>query len=192
MIIMTNSQIIQVEGIGAVNFVPSASARRTTITIRPRRGVRVSVPQHSSLDDAMSFVQKKQVWIKKHLAIISEKQAQNREVNEAFLNIDKKAARKKIIRRLRELAKANGFTFGKVSMRNQRTRWGSCSGQGNLSFNLKLVILPPELMDYVIFHELVHTRIHNHSERFWQEVDKYVGNGKSKARILKEWGLGIL
>jgi len=150
------------------------------------------VPQHSSLDDAMSFVQKKQVWIKKHLAIISEKQAQNREVNEAFLNIDKKAARKKIIRRLRELAKANGFTFGKVSMRNQRTRWGSCSGQGNLSFNLKLVILPPELMDYVIFHELVHTRIHNHSERFWQEVDKYVGNGKSKARILKEWGLGIL
>jgi predicted metal-dependent hydrolase len=189
---MTNSQIIQVEGIGPVTFIYSASAKRTTITIRPRRGVRVSVPQHSTIDEAMSFVRKKEVWIKKHLTIISEKQAQNRDVNEAFANIDKKAARKKITSRLRELARANGFTFGKVSTRNQRTRWGSCSGKGNLSFNLKLVILPQELMDYVIFHELVHTRIHNHSPRFWQEVDKYAGNGKAKARILKEWGLGIL
>jgi predicted metal-dependent hydrolase len=189
---MANSQIIQVEGIGAITFVHSTSARRTTITIRPRRGVRVSVPRHSTIDEAMSFVQKKEVWIKKHLAIISEKQAQNSDVNEAFANIDKKAARKQITGRLRELARAHGFTFGKVSIRNQRTRWGSCSGKGNLSLNLKLVALPQELMDYVIFHELVHTRIHNHSERFWQEVDKYTGNGKAKARILKEWGLGIL
>jgi predicted metal-dependent hydrolase len=189
---MANSEIIQVEGIGVVTFVQSPRARRVVITIRPRRGVRVSIPRHNSIKDGISFVRKKEAWIKKHLAIISEKQTQNREVNEAFLDIDKKAARKKITSRLRELAKAHGFTYGRVSTRNQRTRWGSCSGLGNLSFNLKLVILPPELMDYVIFHELVHTRIHNHSERFWQEVNKYVGNGKAKAKILKEWGLGIL
>ena len=170
----------------------SPRARRIVITVRPRRGARVSIPRHSTIEEALSFVRKKETWIKKHLAIINEKQAQNKELNEAFLNIDKKAARKKITGRLRELARANGFTFGKVSIRNQRTRWGSCSGQGNLSFNLKLVVLPQELMDYVIFHELVHTRIHNHSERFWQEVNKYVGNGKAKARTLKEWGLGIL
>jgi len=140
----------------------------------------------------MSFVRKKETWIKKHLAIIRDKQTQNSEVNAAFLNIDKKAARKKITSRLRELARANGFTFGKVTIRNQRTRWGSCSGKGDLSLNLKLVVLPQELMDYVIFHELVHTRIHNHSQRFWKELNKYVGNGKAKARILKEYGLGIL
>jgi predicted metal-dependent hydrolase len=175
-----------------VTFVPSPRARRIVITVRPRRGTRVSIPRHSSMEEAMSFVRKKEKWIKKHLAIINEKQAQNSEVNAAFLNIDKKAARKKITGRLKELASANGFTFGKVAIRNQRTRWGSCSGKGNLSFNLKLVALPPGLMDYVIFHELVHTRIHDHSPRFWQEVDKYVGNGKTKAKTLKEWGLGIL
>jgi len=189
---MTNSQIIQVESIGTVTFTQSPRARRVVITVRPRRGVRVSIPRHSSVAEAMSFVRKKETWIKKHLAIISEKQAQNKEVNEDFLNIDKNPARKQITGRLGELAKANGFTFGKVSIRNQRTRWGSCSDKGNLSFNLKLVVLPQELMDYVIFHELVHTKIHNHSERFWQELDKYVGNGKAKAKILKEWGLGIL
>jgi predicted metal-dependent hydrolase len=189
---MANSQIIQVDGIGAVTFTQSPRARRVVITIRPRRGVRVSIPRHNTIEDGMSFVRKKETWIKKHLAIIRDKQTQNSEANAAFLNIDKKAARKKITGRLRELAKANGFTFERVSLRNQRTRWGSCSGKGNLSFNLKLVILPQELMDYVIFHELVHTKIHNHSERFWQEVDKFVGNGKAKARTLKEWGLGIL
>jgi predicted metal-dependent hydrolase len=189
---MTNSETVQVEGIGAVALVQSPRAKRIIITVRPRRGVRISIPRHNSTEDAMSFLRKKEGWIKKHLAIISEKQAQNHDVNEAFLNIDKKAARKKITGRLRELAKSNGFSFGRVSIRNQRTRWGSCSGAGDLSFNLKLVILPQELMDYVIFHELVHTKIHNHSERFWREVDRFVGNGKAKARILKEWGLGIL
>jgi predicted metal-dependent hydrolase len=189
---MANLQLIQLEGIGTVTFVASPRARRIVITVRPRRGVRVSIPRHNSLEDAMSFVRKKEVWIKKHLAIIGEKQTQNKEVNEAFLNIDKKAARKRITGRLRELAKVHGFTYGKVSIRNQRTRWGSCSGRNNLSFNLKLVVLPQELMDYVIFHELVHTQIHNHSQRFWQEVDKYAGNGKAMAKLLTEYGLGIL
>ncbi len=57
---------------------------------------------------------------------------------------------------------------------------------------MKLAVLPQELMDYVIFHELVHTKVHNHSKKFWEELDKYVGNGKAKARVLKEYGLGIL
>jgi hypothetical protein len=79
-----------------------------------------------------------------------------------------------------------------VSIRNQTTRWGSCSAKGNISLNLKLVALPPELFDYVILHELVHTREHNHSARFWRELDKYVENGKAKAKALREYGVGIL
>lgn len=140
----------------------------------------------------MDFVRRKEPWIKKHLAVISEHQKLQEEVNQAFLNIDKKEARKAIKKRLRELARKNGFTFGKISLRNQRTRWGSCSGSNNISLNYKLAILPPDLVDYVIFHELVHTKFHDHSEQFWEELNQYVGDGKKKARTLTEYGLGIL
>jgi predicted metal-dependent hydrolase len=189
---MKKTEILPVEGIGNVTFVDSPHARRVVITIRPRSGVRVSIPRHSTIDDGINFLRRKEPWIKKHLAVIAEHQKQQEEVNLAFQNIDKKEARKTIKKRLRELARKNGFTIGRISMRNQRTRWGSCSGNNNISLNYKLAILPPELVDYVIFHELVHTKIHHHGEQFWAELNKYVGNGKAKAKVLTEWGMGIL
>jgi hypothetical protein len=189
---MKDSQTIQIDGIGAVLLEHSSRARRIIITVRPGKGVRVAVPRHTSFKSVMEFVRVKKQWIKKHLVKINEYEKQRKSFSDIFLSIDKIEARKKIIGRLQELAKQHGFTYNKVSIRNQRTRWGSCSGKGNISLNIKLVALPPELFDYVILHELVHTRIHNHSRTFWKELDKYAGNGKSKAKKLIEYGLGIL
>lgn len=189
---MPTFQTIHVAGIGAVTFVPSARARRTVITIRSGRGVRVAMPRRTSLQAAMEFVRTKEKWIKKHLSRISEYDQQRKDFNEAFETIDKAAAKRQITGRLRELARQNGFTYNRVTIRHQRTRWGSCSGKGNISLNIKLVALPQELSDYVLFHELVHTRVHNHSKKFWQELDKYVGSGKAKAARLTEHGLRLL
>jgi predicted metal-dependent hydrolase len=189
---MINSQTVQIAGIGAVLFQPSARARRIIITIRPVKGVRVAVPRRCSLEAALKFVQVKKLWIQKHLDRIKKYENQKQAFSDVFLNIDKTAARKQLIGRLNQLAEQHDFTYSKVSIRNQRTRWGSCSGKGSISLNMKLVALPPELLDYVILHELVHTRIHNHSKRFWKELDKYVGNGKAKAKSLIEYGLGLL
>jgi len=189
---MANFQTIHVEGIGAVTFEHSARARRIVISVRPRRGVRVAIPRRTAFKAALEFVYKKEKWIKKHLAKIREYERQKEISDKIFLSTDKAEARRKITGRLDELARRHGFTYNKVSIRNQRTRWGSCSGQGNISLNMKLVALPPDLFDYVIFHELVHTRIHNHSKKFWKELDKYAGNGKVKAKRLVEYGLRIL
>ena len=189
---MKDSQNIQIDGIGAVLLEHSRRARRVIITIRPGRGVRVTVPYRTSFESALKFVRAKKSWILKHVARIKEYEKQKQASSEIFASIDKTAARKKIISQLQQLAKQHGFTYNKVSIRNQRTRWGSCSGKGNISLNMKLVALPPELFDYVLLHELVHTRIHNHSKKFWQELDKYAGNGKAKAKRLIEYGLGIL
>jgi predicted metal-dependent hydrolase len=189
---MINSEIVPVEGIGNISFVRSPTARRVIITIRPRNGVRVSLPNHSSVADAMDFVRHKEAWINKHMSVIREHQKLQEETNKAFLSIDKKEARKTIKKRLIELARQNGFPVGKISLRNQRTRWGSCSGNNNISLNYKLVVLPQELQDYVIFHELVHTKFHDHSPQFWEELNKFVGNGKTKASALTWYGLGIL
>ena len=79
-----------------------------------------------------------------------------------------------------------------VSIREQSTRWGSCSHKNNISLNLKLILLPKELVDYVMLHELVHTRIHNHSKNFWAELDRYTGNGKVMAKRLRMNGLRLL
>ena len=189
---MPNSQTVQIDGIGAVLLEHSARARRIIITVRSGQGVRVAVPRRTSIRSALEFVRKKKLWIKKHLARIKEYEKQKQAFSDLFLSIDKVEARQQIISRLHQLAKQHRFTFNKVSIRNQRTRWGSCSTKGNISLNMKLVALPQELFDYVILHELVHTRIHNHSKKFWKELDKYVGNGKAKAKRLIEYGLGLL
>jgi predicted metal-dependent hydrolase len=189
---MTNSQTVQIDGIGAILFERSSRARRILITIRPHQGIRVAVPKRASLESALEFVHKKKPWIKKHLAKIKVYEKQKKAFNDIFLSIDKIEAKRKIITRFNQLAQQYGFTFNNVSLRNQRTRWGSCSAKGNISLNIKLVALPPELFDYIILHELVHTHIHNHSKKFWKELDKYVGNGKFKAARLIEYGLGLL
>ena len=97
-----------------------------------------------------------------------------------------------LTRKLFGLAEQNGFTVNKVSIRNQKTRWGSCSSLNNINLNIKLVKLPEELVDYVLFHELVHTKIKNHSKAFWSELDYYVGDAKKLDKKLKKIKLGFL
>lgn len=90
-------------------------------------------------------------------------------------------ARKLLPGRLAELAARYGFQYGKVGIRNNKRNWGSCSGRNNISLNLQLMKLPDYLIDYVLLHELVHTKIKNHGPLFWQKLDEITGN---KAREL--------
>jgi predicted metal-dependent hydrolase len=96
------------------------------------------------------------------------------------------------------MAKIHNFKYNKVSIRNQKTKWGSCSAKNNISLNINLVRLPDELRDYVILHELVHTRFKNHSKEFWAELNKFVGDSstnssrkaKELSKRLKKYRLG--
>ncbi len=78
--------------------------------------------------------------------------------------------------RLKELAQTHGFCYAKVSIRNNKRNWGSCSFKNNISLNLQMMKLPDELIDYILLHELVHTEIKDHSERFWKRLDQLTQN----------------
>lgn len=140
---------------------------------------------------ALEFVLLKKQWITTHLARLE--QLENRQTAATPPTfIDKAEAKRKLIARLNYLAEKHGFKYSKVCIRNQRTRWGSCSSRGSMSLNMKLVLLPEKLMDYVILHELVHTRVPNHSRRFWAELDKYVVDSKAMAKKLRQNHLRLL
>lgn len=86
---------------------------------------------------------------------------------------EKERIREKIAGRVCHYCRVMGVTVGRITIRNQKTRWGSCSAKGNVNFNYQLYYLPDELLDYVVVHELAHRRHMNHSAAFWKEVEKY-------------------
>ena len=182
---MTNSDTIDIDGIGPVLFQKSKRAKRVGISVRNSKGVRVAVPTRTSFKKALEFVYLKKEWIQRNLVKIEQIEKWNRVFRDASLSINEADANKRLKDRLCFLANEHGFEYNKASVKNQRTRWGSCSYKNNISLNIKLVLLPQELIDYVILHELVHTRIHNHGRNFWAELDIYTGNSKVMAKRLR-------
>ena len=100
---------------------------------------------------------------------------------------------KEIIRtRLNELSQIHGLNFNRSFIRSQKTRWGSCSTKNNINLNIKLINLPEELRDYVIIHELVHTRVKNHGQQFWSEMAKYYQDPKMIDKKLQNYNLKLM
>ena len=137
------------------------------------------------------FVASKQKWIEKHL----EKMRQ-RSVKRAAAPSFTKEEREDLIRkalkiipeRVAHFAPIVGVTYGSITIRNQKTVWGSCSTKGNLNFNYMLAALPDEVVDYVVVHELCHRKEMNHSPKFWAEVEKVIPDYKRIRKWLKDEG----
>ena len=162
------------------------------ISVKPFKGVHVAVPDGLSFKQAEEFVNAKTDWIQGHLYRMKQYEEENKIISDASVDIDRAKAKRKLTRRLKYLAGKHGLTYNRVFIRNQKTRWGSCSHKNNISLNMKIVRLPEELIDYVILHELVHTRVKDHSNGFWAELNRLVGNGKGMASRLREYGVGLL
>ena len=97
-------------------------------------------------------------------------------------------ALKIIPKRVEYYSKIIGVSYGKITIRNQASRWGSCSAKGNLNFNCLLMLCPAELLDYVVIHELCHLKEMNHSKKFWSEVSRFCPGYEQYKKWLKEHG----
>ncbi|MCB8994711.1 MAG: M48 family metallopeptidase [Bacteroidales bacterium] len=121
---------------------------------------------------------------------VSSKTVQSK-IRTAILEAWRKEAKEILPERIAALALQHGFKFSGLSVKNMKTRWGSCTGKNSINLNLHLVRLPDHLRDYVILHELVHTVHKNHGKYFWSSLDKLCGNAKALARELKNYRLDI-
>ena len=106
----------------------------------------------------------------------------------AFIRWYKAQAVAFIFERAAALAKKNDFHYQKIRISSARTRWGSCSSRGTISFTYRLIMAPPEVVDYVVMHELVHTQIHNHSRKFWVRLEELMPGYKNQLDWLKKNG----
>ena len=166
---------------------------RSTCQIQIKADGRIVVraPRRMSDRDIDRFVCEKEKWIERSL----EKIRQARERAEScerltFEEIDRLAdkALEYIPERVRYFAPLVGVDYGRITVRNQKTRWGSCSGKGNLNFNCLLMLTPAEVIDYVVVHELCHLKEMNHSPKFWAEVERVLPDYKQSRLWLKRNG----
>ena len=184
--------ITEIKGVGPVLFERSRRAKRLNISIRTSKGVRVAIPRGLSFKSARDFVYSKTDWIRKHLDRLVEERQRHEFLSTELPFVDREEAKKRLIIQVAELAKEHGFSYNRVFIRNQRTRWGSCSAKNNINLNIKLASLPQDLADYVILHELVHTRIKNHSKTFWEALGRLMKDPKAADRRLKAYRLALI
>lgn len=204
---MQKSQIIShYQGVGQVSFVRSRRARKLSVRINQRGEVRVSIPRLVSQKQAERFLLSKQEWVRKHLDALKIKDCRDSIPQEggtiqirgkdfpvelvqgesdpetAIWRLLQKEALYYLPGRVRKLSELHGYPVNGVKIRKMKTRWGSCTARKSINLNSWLVMLPEHLSDYVILHELVHTRIPDHSVRFWEELDRLTGGGSKKYR----------
>lgn len=175
-----------------VNIIKS-NRKTVSIRVNPDLSVTVRAPKRATNRDIDRILKEKESWIIKQIARINHENEALKEYSEPKLTnaeIRKLAdeALKVIPKRVEHYAKIMGVTYGRITIRNQKTRWGSCSSKGNLNFNCLLMLTNPEVIDYVVIHELCHRKEMNHSARFWNEVAKVCPDYRKHVKWLKEEG----
>jgi predicted metal-dependent hydrolase len=176
-------------------------SRRKTIGIEitPEGQIIVRAPQKAPVSAINEVLRERYDWILEHRqkAMIRKKEKEDFLSDAEPITIDEvrelaDRMQKEFVPRVREYARKMGITYGGITIRNQRTRWGSCSSIGNLNFNCLLMLTPVEIQDYVIVHELCHRIEMNHSKRFWQLVESAMPDYKARRKWLKDEGKYIL
>lgn len=166
-------------------------SRRKTIAIQitPAGEVLVRCPSRMNARDIQRFVDSKRSWIETHLRRLPPAQPP---LTEAELRALAAQAKQAIPERVAFFSQKIGVSYGRITIRSQKSRWGSCSSKGNLNFNCLLMLVPPEVRDYVVVHELCHRRQLNHASAFWAEVETILPDYRVHKKWLKDHGAALI
>ena len=167
------------------------------IEVNAKGEVIVRAPLRMPVPQINKFIGEKADWIDIHVKKMLKRQEDRekkegtegkRPISEQEIRLLKIRAKRVIPHKVNHYAQKLGVTFGNITIKVQKSRWGSCSAKGNLNFNCLLMNAPEEVLDYVVVHELCHRKEMNHSPKFWDEVEKIIPDYKEKRKWLREHG----
>lgn len=169
------------------------SDRKTVaLQIEPSGRLIVRAPRRMPLAVISAFIRAHANWIEAHRLLMRQRAAQAPALTAEELRALSRQAADALPRRVAHFAPLVGVDYGRITIRCQKTRWGSCSGKGNLNFNCLLMLCPPAVVDYVVVHELCHRKQMNHSPRFWAEVARVLPAYPAARQWLKKEGQAIM
>ena len=166
-----------------IHFVRMRRARRYVMRVRPDGDLRVTIPRGGSKAEALRFVERHRAWAERQRARVLE----TRRPAAVDRELRTKAAQE-LPPQLLALAAGHGLAVHRVTIRNQRSRWGSCSPRGHITLNFRLMLMPPDVREYILIHELMHLKQPNHSIRFWRLVEAACPGFRQAERWLKKHG----
>lgn len=168
----------------------NSRARRLRLAVDHDGEAIATMPRFASESAMEAFIRQKSAWLIEKINFFKERAVRFPKTDRKKDYADKKEKARELIRK--KLEHFNGFynfSYKRVAIRNQKSRWGSCSRAGNLNFNYKIADLPENLIDYIIVHELCHLRELNHSKNFWRLVEKKIPDYMERRRGLRKNGL---
>lgn len=191
---MPKEELVKIAGLSVL--LVRSSRKTLAVQIRADGTVIARAPLRMPKDRILCFLSEKASWIRMQQGRMQERENMRQQ---ARIHLDaaqekelRERAKSVLAQRTAYFARQVGVTYGRITVRDQKTRWGSCSQTGNLNFNFRLILAPPEVLDYVVVHELCHRRQMNHSAQFWQEVAQVLPDYRKRKAWLTENGWRLM
>lgn len=191
---MPKEELVKIAGLSVL--LVRSSRKTLAVQIRADGTVIARAPLRMPKDRILYFLSEKASWIRMQQGRMQERENMRQQ---ARIHLDaaqdkelRERAKSVLAQRTAYFARQVGVTYGRITVRDQKTRWGSCSQTGNLNFNFRLILAPPEVLDYVVVHELCHRRQMNHSAQFWQEVAQVLPDYRKRKAWLTENGWRLM
>lgn len=191
---MPKEELVKIAGLSVL--LVRSSRKTLAVQIRADGTVIARAPLRMPKDRILCFLSEKASWIRMQQGRMQERENMRQQ---ARIHLDaaqekelRERAKAVLAQRTAYFARQIGVTYGRITVRDQKTRWGSCSQTGNLNFNFRLILAPSEVLDYVVVHELCHRRQMNHSAQFWQEVAQVLPDYRKRKAWLTENGWRLM
>ena len=191
---MPKEELVKIAGLSVL--LVRSSRKTLAVQIRADGTVIARAPLRMPKDRILCFLSEKASWIRMQQGRMQERENMRQQ---ARIHLDaaqekelRERAKSVLAQRTAYFARQVGVTYGRITVRDQKTRWGSCSQTGNLNFNFRLILAPLEVLDYVVVHELCHRRQMNHFAQFWQEVARVLPDYRERKAWLTENGWRLM